>query len=47
MDMSLTLFVHRRAGIITGRYQDKFGYGLNILYTPKDPKMGLPLSEYT
>ena len=36
-----------RAGIITGRYQDKFGYGLNILYTPKDPKMGLPLSEYT
>ena len=26
-----------RAGLITGRYQDTFGYGLNALYTPKDP----------
>ena len=36
-----------RAGLITGRYQDKFGYGLNVLYAPKDPNMGLPLNEFT
>ena len=36
-----------RAGLVTGRYQDTFGYGLNALYTPKDPNMGLPLSEFT
>ena len=36
-----------RAGIITGRYPDFFGYGRNILFAPKDPNMGLPLSEYT
>ena len=36
-----------RAGLITGRYQDTFGYGLNALYTPKDPDMGLPISEFT
>ena len=36
-----------RAGLVTGRYQDTFGYGLNALYTPKDPYMGLPLSEFT
>lgn len=36
-----------RAGIITGRYQDRFGFGRNPLFTPNDPEMGLPLSEET
>ena len=36
-----------RAGIMTGRYQDSFGFGKNPLFAPKDPKMGLPLSEQT
>lgn len=36
-----------RAGLITGRYQDRFGFGRNPLFTPNDPDMGLPLSEET
>ena len=32
---------------MTGRYPDFFGYGRNILFAPKDPNMGLPLSEFT
>jgi len=36
-----------RAGLITGRYQDRFGYSRNPLYAPNDPEMGLPLSEET
>jgi arylsulfatase A-like enzyme len=36
-----------RAGLITGRYQDRFGYSRNPLYAPNDPQMGLPLSEET
>lgn len=36
-----------RAGLITGRYQDRFGFGRNPLFAPKDPDMGLPLSEQT
>ena len=36
-----------RAGLITGRYQDTFGFGKNPLFTPKDPNMGLPLTEQT
>ena len=36
-----------RAGLITGRYQDTFGFGKNPLYAPKDPNMGLPSSEQT
>ena len=36
-----------RAGLITGRYQNRFGYTRNILLTPKDSTMGLPLSEQT
>ena len=36
-----------RAGIITGRYQDRFGFGRNPLFTPNDSLSGLPLSEET
>ncbi|MAT79243.1 MAG: N-acetylgalactosamine 6-sulfate sulfatase [Flavobacteriales bacterium] len=36
-----------RAGLITGRYPDSFGYGRNILFAPKDPNMGLPITEFT
>lgn len=36
-----------RAGIITGRYQDRFGFGRNPLFAPNDSTMGLPLSEST
>lgn len=36
-----------RAGLITGRYQDRFGSGRNPLFAPKDINQGLPLSEQT
>lgn len=36
-----------RAGLITGRYQDRFGFSRNPLFAPNDPNMGLPLSEQT
>ena len=36
-----------RAGLITGRYQDRFGASRNPLFAPKDSTMGLPLSEET
>lgn len=36
-----------RAGLITGRYQDRFGFSRNPLLAPKDSLMGLPLSEQT
>ncbi len=36
-----------RAGLITGRYQDRFGYSRNPLYAPQDVEMGLPLTEET
>jgi arylsulfatase A-like enzyme len=36
-----------RAGLITGRYQDRFGFGRNPLLAPNDPNMGLPLTEET
>ena len=36
-----------RAGLITGRYQNRFGYTRNILLAPKDSLMGLPISEQT
>jgi len=34
-----------RAGLLTGRYQDRFGYSRNPLYRPEDSTIGLPLSE--
>lgn len=34
-----------RAGLLTGRYQDRFGYSRNPVIDPKDPDAGLPLSE--
>lgn len=36
-----------RAGLITGRYQDRFGFGRNPLFAPNDPEMGLPPTEET
>jgi arylsulfatase A-like enzyme len=36
-----------RAGLITGRYQDRFGYSRNPLYKPFDSTIGLPLTEQT
>lgn len=36
-----------RAGIMTGRYQDRFGFNRNPLLAPNDPDMGLALSEET
>lgn len=36
-----------RAGLLTGRYQDRFGFGRNPLMAPNDPTMGLPLTEET
>lgn len=36
-----------RAGILTGRYQDRFGFSRNPLLAPNDSTMGLPLSEQT
>ena len=36
-----------RAGLITGRYQDRFGYSRNPLYKPFDANVGLPLTEQT
>jgi len=36
-----------RAGLMTGRYQERFGFGRNPLFTPNDPDQGLPLSEET
>lgn len=36
-----------RAGLITGRYQDRFGFSRNPLFAPYDSTMGLPLSEQT
>lgn len=34
-----------RAGLLTGRYQDRFGYSRNPLYLPADPQQGLSLKE--
>lgn len=36
-----------RAGLLTGRYQDRFGFGRNPVLAPNDSLMGLPLTEQT
>ena len=36
-----------RAGFITGRYQDRFGFTTNPTQDPKNETAGLPLSENT
>lgn len=36
-----------RAGLLTGRYQSRFGYDLNASENPLDENAGLPLSENT
>jgi beta-galactosidase len=34
-----------RAGLMTGRYQDRFGFGRNPLLAPNDIEQGVPLEE--
>ena len=36
-----------RAGLLTGRYQQRFGFERNPQYLPNDPNMGLPKEEKT
>jgi arylsulfatase A-like enzyme len=36
-----------RAGLLTGRYQARFGMENNVTFAPNDPHMGLPLGEVT
>lgn len=45
--VSYSVCAPSRAGIMTGRYQDRFGYSRNPLYRPFDEGIGLPLSEQT
>jgi len=45
--VSYSVCAPSRAGLITGRYQDRFGYSRNPLYRPFDENIGLPLSEQT
>jgi arylsulfatase A-like enzyme len=44
---SYSVCVPSRAGFITGRYQERFGFGRNPQYRPDDPNMGLPADEQT
>lgn len=36
-----------RAGLITGRYQGRFGFARTPVFAPSDPEMGMPKSEQT
>lgn len=36
-----------RAGIMTGRYQHRFGHENNPVFDPANPKLGLPLDQVT
>lgn len=36
-----------RAGLLTGRYQHRFGHENNPAYLPNDPNVGLPLDQVT
>ncbi len=43
--VSYSVCAPSRAGLITGRYQDRFGYSRNPLYKPFDPQIGVSLNE--
>ncbi len=45
--VSYTVCGPSRAGLITGRYQDRFGFSRNPVLAPNDATVGLPLSEQT
>src|SRR4051812_42295266 len=34
-----------RAGLLSGRYQQRFGHENNPVYNPEDPVSGMPVSE--
>src|SRR5438445_680362 len=36
-----------RAGLLTGRYQQRFGHEMNPAWDPENPRLGLPLSQTT
>ena len=36
-----------RAGLLTGRYQQRFGHERNFRWLPEDSKVGLPLNQVT
>src|SRR5437773_3966521 len=36
-----------RAGLLTGRYQQRFGHEMNPAWDPENPRLGLPVSEVT
>src|SRR6516162_1861063 len=36
-----------RAGLLTGRYQQRFGHEFNPVYAPDNAKIGLPLDQVT
>ncbi len=43
--VSYSVCAPSRAGLITGRYQDRFGFSRNPLYKPFDPQIGVSLNE--
>lgn len=43
--VSFAVCAPSRAGLMTGRYQDRFGYSRNPLYRPFDDEIGVSLNE--